>query len=40
MVFRNLYGSYPFYLDTRYFDKNKKDGSFTPVKSSEADASK
>ena len=37
--FSNLYGSHPFYLDTRYFENNKA-GSFMPVKSSEADPSK
>lgn len=37
--YRNLYGSHPFYLDTRYFEQNK-NGSLTPVKISEADPKK
>ncbi|PYH96809.1 extracellular alpha-glucosidase aglu [Aspergillus ellipticus CBS 707.79] len=35
----NIYGQHPFYLDTRYFKANEKNGTYTPVKSSEANAS-
>lgn len=36
---RNLYGQHPFYLDTRYYKGDRQNGSYIPVKSSEADAS-
>ncbi|PWY87723.1 extracellular alpha-glucosidase [Aspergillus heteromorphus CBS 117.55] len=35
----NIYGQHPFYLDTRYYKADGQNGTYTPVKSSEADAS-
>ncbi|PWY87204.1 extracellular alpha-glucosidase aglu [Aspergillus sclerotioniger CBS 115572] len=35
----NIYGQHPFYLDTRYYKADGQNGTYIPVKSSEADAS-
>ena len=38
--YRNIYGTHPFYLDTRYYEVDSKQGTYTLLTTNETDQSK